>query len=93
MWTCELLFMHSLRKMQVVSVRLSLEFEQVSDQHTDCFLSTNYLSKLCFRLRLFKSYFLKVFVQSHKDIKGGGIGAAGAAMAAPLFSPNMGHAL
>jgi len=25
--------------------------------------------------------------------KGGGIGAAGAAMAAPLFSSNMGHAL
>ena len=26
-------------------------------------------------------------------LKGGGIGAAGAAMAAPLFSSNMGHAL
>ena len=28
-----------------------------------------------------------------KIIKGGGIGAAGAAMAAPPFSSNMGHAL
>ena len=27
------------------------------------------------------------------ETKGGGIGAAGAAMAAPLFSSNMGHAL
>ena len=27
------------------------------------------------------------------SLKGGGIGAAGAAMAAPLFSSNMGHAL
>ena len=31
--------------------------------------------------------------QTFPQVKGGGIRAAGAAMAAPLFSSNMGHAL
>ena len=42
---------------------------------------------LCYTISDFVLRYLAVL------FKGGGIGAAGAAMAAPLFSSNMGHAL